>query len=218
MSALDTASLLVAVVAVLSYVNHRFIRLPAGIGVMVIALLLSGGILGLARLGLPIEKSAQSFFESFSFEQALMKGMLGFLLFAGALHVNLEDLFREKWIIAFLATLGVMVSTAVVGLAAYFLFGWLGVPMSLVECLTFGAIISPTDPIAVMGMLKSLGVEKSLQARIAGESLFNDGIAVVVFTALVAVGFGEHEPTLASVSFLIVQEVLGGALFGLAIG
>ena len=218
MSALDTAALLVTLVAVLSYVNLRFIRLPAGIGLMLIALLISAGVLGLGKLGIPIENSARRVFESFDFEETLMKGMLGFLLFAGSLHLNLEDLVRERWTIAFLATVGVVISTTLVGFATYWLFGWLGHPVSLLECLLFGAIISPTDPIAVMGMLKSVGVDKSLEARIAGESLFNDGAAVVVFTALVAIGLGAHESAVASVPLLILREALGGAAFGFAAG
>lgn len=218
MSALDTAALLVTLVAALGYVNHRFIRLPASIGLMLISLLISAGILGLGKLGIPIENSARQIFQSFDFEQTLMKGMLGFLLFAGALHLNLEDLVREKWSIAFLATVGVAISTTLVGFATYWLFGWLGHSISMLECLLFGAIISPTDPIAVMSMLKSVGVDRSLEARITGESLFNDGAAVVLFTALLAMGLSAPQHAVASVSLLIVQEALGGAVFGFAIG
>ncbi|HUJ74636.1 MAG TPA: sodium:proton antiporter, partial [bacterium] len=218
MSALDTAGLLITLVAAFGYLNLRFFRLPTSIGLMLIALLISAGILGLGMVGVPVEASARQVLQSIDFERTLMKGMLGFLLFAGALHVDLEDLAREKGVIAFLATVGVILSTAVVGLATYWLFRWLGQPVSLLEGLLFGVIISPTDPIAVLSMLRSAGADRSLEARIAGESLFNDGVAVVGFTVLLAAAFGAHEPNVGSVVLLIAQQAVGGALFGLAIG
>jgi CPA1 family monovalent cation:H+ antiporter len=144
--------------------------------------------------------------------------MLSFLLFAGALHVNLADLARQKYIIGTLATLGVIGSTFIVGFTSLWVLGWLGIELPFIYCLLFGALISPTDPIAVMGILKRAGVPESLETKITGESLFNDGVAVVVFLVILEIATGTQGITAASVAALFLKEVVGGLIFGLLIG
>jgi CPA1 family monovalent cation:H+ antiporter len=144
--------------------------------------------------------------------------MLSFLLFAGALHVNLFDLARQKWVIATLATAGVLGATVLVGSSVFVLFWLLGLDVPFIYCLLFGALIAPTDPIAVLGILKSAGAPKSLEVKITGESLFNDGVAVVTFLVLSEIAFGGEQVTMSGVLELFAKEAMGGLLFGLAAG
>jgi CPA1 family monovalent cation:H+ antiporter len=185
-SIFDVAAILIAVTALSGYVNHRFLRLPPTSGTLVVALVTSLVILALEAVipAIELRLLVERFLGEIDFDRALMQGLLCFLLFAGALHVDLEGLLDHRWTIAALATLGVLISVTVVGLLTWLMFGLIGLHISLLVCLTFGALISPTDPIAVMGLLKELRGPKSLEAQIAGESLFNDGIGVVVFMAL----------------------------------
>lgn len=217
---LDLAALLVSLTALLSYLNRRFIKLPTTIGLMVLSTLASALVLLIGELGHePLVRRAQVIVSSIDFSQVLMEGMLSFLLFAGALHVDLDDLSRKKWPVTALATVGVLLSTFLVGLSTWFvLSSWLGLGISLSYCLVFGALISPTDPIAVLGILRSSGAPKSLEIKIAGESLFNDGIGVVVFSILLSLAVGGSEVTPASVLVLFSKEALGGVVFGLAAG
>ncbi|HRY16093.1 MAG: sodium:proton antiporter [Chromatiaceae bacterium] len=217
---LDIVALLITLTALFSYLNRRFIKLPTTIGVMALAMLLSLILMSLGELGYaPVEQRAEAIIASIDFNQVLMEGMLSLLLFAGALHVDLEELARKKWPIGVLATVGVVASTFLVGIASWIVlnFGF-GISISLLYCLLFGALISPTDPIAVLGILKSAGAPKSLEIKIAGESLFNDGIAVVVFAILVSLAVGGAEVTVGGVILLFAEEALGGVAFGLAIG
>jgi CPA1 family monovalent cation:H+ antiporter len=214
----DTAALLVTLAAVFSYLNHRFVRLPTTIGLMAIALAMSLALIALGALGAAFPHSLARVIASVDFDRTLMHGMLCFLLFAGSLHLNLRDLRQQALPIAFLASLGVVLSTLLVGFASFWLFPALGHPVPLLHCLLFGALISPTDPVAVLGMLKSAGAPRALEAKLAGESLFNDGVAVVVFTVLLELATGGGEATAASVASLFLQEAGGGALFGLAAG
>jgi CPA1 family monovalent cation:H+ antiporter len=217
--ALDAIAIVVSLTAVLAYVNHRFVRLPPNIGVLVLALLASLAMVIGHALGFgAIEARAEALLATIDFDFALLHGMLSFLLFAGALHINLDDLAEKKWIIATLATVGVVASTFLVGTAAWFLFVWLDLAIPFIWCLVFGALISPTDPIAVLGILKSAGAPKSLETKIAGESLFNDGVAVVVFLVLFEIATGSHEPSLSHIVVLFVQEAIGGAVLGLVLG
>ncbi|MCB1796661.1 MAG: sodium:proton antiporter, partial [Candidatus Competibacteraceae bacterium] len=196
-----------------------FIKLPTTIGVMVLAMVLSLILMSLGELGYaPIEQRAEAIISGIDFNQVLMQGMLSLLLFAGALHVNLEELAQKKWPIGILATVGVVASTFLVGIASWLVLDVFGISISLLYCLLFGALISPTDPIAVLGILKSAKAPKSLEIKIAGESLFNDGIAVVVFAILLGLAVGGEEVTLGSVALLFTEEALGGIVFGLAIG
>ena len=219
MHILDITAVLTTLAAVLSYVNHRFVRLPSAIGLMFIALCLSLGLIALGKLGFAgIERTAETFIRSIDFNKTLMQGMLSFLLFAGALHVNLRDLAEQKWVVGTLATVGTVASTFVVGGLFWLLVNGLGLDIAPIYCLLFGALISPTDPIAVLGILKSAGAPKSLEIKITGESLFNDGIGVVVFVVLLELATGGHELSLPHIAVLFAEEAVGGILFGLLLG
>jgi len=144
--------------------------------------------------------------------------MLSFLLFAGALHVDLERLSKQKWVITSLATVGLLISTFLVGITSWWILGVLGFHIDLIWCLLFGSLISPTDPIAVLAILKTASAPESLETKIAGESLFNDGVAVVVFIVLLSIATGGGEATVAHIAALFVEEAVGGVVFGLATG
>ena len=152
------------------------------------------------------------------FDETLLRGMLGALLFAGALHIDLNDLASRKWTIALLATGGVVLSTVLVGSASYFVFRALGIGIGLWPCLLFGALISPTDPVAVLGIIKRVAVPKSLAMKIAGESMFNDGVGVVIFMLLLPFATGQVELHVGEIAHLLALEVVGGLLFGFLVG
>ena len=211
-------AILITLSAFFSYINYRFIRLPTTIGLMVIALLASIGLIILGPLSMGLQQDARMLLDSIDFNETLLHGMISFLLFAGALHVNLTDLAKQKGIICLLATVGVIGSTFIVGLVSYWVLGVLDIELPLIYCLLFGALISPTDPIAVLGILKKAGVPESLETKISGESLFNDGVAVVVFLVLMEIAAGTREITAASVTVLFLKEAAGGIIFGLLIG
>ncbi|MDZ4343955.1 MAG: cation:proton antiporter [Candidatus Binatia bacterium] len=218
MSIFNILSILLTLSAVFSYINHRYIGLPTTIGLMVIALLMSLGLIGLSHLGISLEESAAAMLRSIDLNETLLHGVLSFMLFAGALHIDINDLAREKWVVGTLATVSVLISTAIVALLISLVLDLAGIPVPFIYCLLFGALISPTDPIAVMGILKSAGTSESLEVKIAGESLFNDGVGVVVFVILLAVATGTEPVTVNSVVLLFVEEAVGGAVFGLASG
>ena len=219
MNVLNTLSLLITLAALFSYLNYRYIKLPTTIGIMLIALIMSAILIISGKLGLEsLFIHAETILRGIDFHQTLMNGMLSFLLFAGALHVNLNDLAKQKWLVLSLATFGVVISTCLVGGLSWLVFSAFGLDIPYIYCLLFGALISPTDPIAVMGILKKAGASKSLEIKIAGESLFNDGIGVVIFVVLLGIAVGGAEPTLSSVSLFFLQEAIGGIVFGLAIG
>ena len=216
---LQIAALLVTVTALFAYVNHRWIRLPTTMGVMAISLAFSLVIVALGRLGFSaVSDTVQGLFRSVDFDEVLMKGMLSLLLFAGALSVDVDALARRKVVIALLASGGLVVSTVLVGMAGYFIFALVGIDMPFAYCLVFGALISPTDPIAVLGILKSAGVSRSLEGQIAGEALFNDGVAVVVFAVATEIASGAAPPHPGHVALLFAEEALGGVAYGLGIG
>lgn len=218
MSLLDTTALLVTLAALFSYLNYRFIRLPSSIGLMLIALIASLGIIVLGRLGIHFDEAARRIVSVVDFDQVLMTGMLSFLLFAGALHIDVAALRAQRVAVFTLAIVGVLVSTAVVGLGMFAVLELIGQPIPLTWCLVFGALISPTDPIAVLSIVRKLGVPKSLEMTIAGESLFNDGVGVVVFVELLGIALGERLFDASEVLVFFVREALGGAAFGLAAG
>lgn len=219
MNILNIAAILITIAAVFSYLNHRYIKLPSAIGLMLIALCMSLGLIALGKLGLTdIAHQARALVGAIDFNQTLMQGMLSFLLFAGALHVDLNDLAKQKWVIASLATVGVVLSTFIVGGLTWLLLDFLGIPIPFIYCLLFGALISPTDPIAVLGILKHAGATKSLETKITGESLFNDGVGIVVFVVLLGIASGEQEIGGGDIALLFIEEAVGGVVFGLFLG
>jgi len=219
MDILNTAAILITLAALFSYLNYRFLKIPTTIGIMLISLILSLGLLVLHALGMTqLEQHAERMVRGIDFYETLMDGMLSFLLFAGALHVNLDDLRQQKWVILLLSTAGVLTSTFLVGGLTWLIFNALGIYMPFIYCLVFGALISPTDPIAVLSVLKSVGVKKSLETKIAGESLFNDGIGVVVFLVMVGLATGSEQAEASHISLLLLQEAGGGAVFGFLAG
>ena len=221
MSVFEIIAILLTLSALFSYANHRFLKLPTTIGLMGMALVLSLLLVAVGPIVPALPQVAEQMLGSIDFNKTLLHGMLGFLLFAGAMHVDLSDLRRHGLFIGALATFGVVISTAVVAALTFVVLRWVGIELSFVHCLLFGALISPTDPISVLAILKSLGAPNDLQVQITGESLFNDGVGVVVFLAVVGLagtGHGEHAVGTWPIAQLFVQEVLGGALFGLAIG
>jgi CPA1 family monovalent cation:H+ antiporter len=219
-TAFDLIAVLLGLAALFGYINHKLLKLPHTIGLVVIALAVSLGAL-LADALVPawgFGAAVRAMLGEIDFTEALMKGLLSFLLFAGALHVDLSALAERKWAIAAMSTFGVVISTAIVGGGAFVIFQATGQTVPLTYCLVFGALISPTDPVAVMSILKKVAVPPSLEAKIAGESLFNDGVGVVVFAILVAIATGGAEVSAGSVAVLFLAEAFGGALLGLAAG
>ena len=218
MGPFELSAALITLAALFSYVNYKFLRLPPAIGLMALALG-SSLIVVLTGLAVPgVERTARRIVEGIDLNQTLMHGMLGFLLFAGALHINLNDLARYRWTILLLSTVGVLISTFLVGGLTWLVLDLIGMRTPIIYCLLFGALISPTDPIAVLSILRSAGVPKDLEIKIAGESLFNDGVGVVVFLGLLEIATGEHGFDVGHLTVLFVQEAIGGAAFGFALG
>ena len=218
MNLFDITALLITLTAIFSYINYRTLKLPMTIGVMLIGLLMSLSLLLLKPLGIDLTIQANAILKSIDFNQTLMHGMLSFLLFAGALHVNLSDLAEQKWLIAILATLGVIASTAIVGALLWFFLLFIGINLPFLYCLVFGSLISPTDPIAVLAILRTAHAPKTLKTQITGESLFNDGVGVVIFLLISGFAFGGIDITIGSVIIFFLQEALGGAIFGFVAG
>ncbi len=219
MGLFEIAAVLIVLTALFGYVNYRTIGLPTTIGVMVISMLVSLGIVGMGMFGLgAVQRQSAEIMGGIDFNKALLHGMLSFLLFAGALHIKLEDLSGQKWVVALLATAGVIASMFLVGGLSWLLLKALGIPIPFIHCLLFGALISPTDPVAVLGILKTVGIPKSLEIKIAGESLFNDGIGVVVFLILLELSGGGVDVTVRKVFSLFLTETVGGAALGLLFG
>jgi len=209
---------LLSLSALFSYLNHRFLKLPTTIGLMLIAMASSLLLLGIGEFNPGIESRATEILSSIDFNKTLMHGMLGFLLFAAALHVNLAELKKHRVVIGVLASVGVVMSTLLVGGMTWGLLTLMGLEVRLIYCLLFGALISPTDPIAVLGILKHVGAPKALEMKIAGESLFNDGVAVVAFLGLLEMATGIAEFDLGHLSKLFLTEAVGGAVFGFDVG
>lgn len=218
MTGFSVASGIVTLAGVFAYINHRFLRLPATIGLMMISLIISIMIIALGKTGIHFDTLAEEILRNIDFDKALMDGMLCFLLFAGALHINLNDLAKQKYVIILLATVSVLTSTFIIGLASYFLLSLFGFKFSFIYCLVFGALISPTDPISVLAILKTAGAPKSLETKITGESLFNDGVGIVLFMLLLGIATGGHEVSISHIVRLFLQEAVGGALFGFVAG
>ncbi|MBX2880504.1 MAG: sodium:proton antiporter [Granulosicoccus sp.] len=219
MSLLTITSILITVSALFAYLNHRTLKLPTTIGIMVISLIFSVTLVILSQFGYGgLLESATELVAQVDFDETLLQGMLAFLLFAGAMHVNLNLLLRAKWVIGILASIGVISSTFMVAGASYLVLQWVGLPLPFIYCLLFGALISPTDPVAVLGVLKYAGVSKPLETKIAGESLFNDGIAIVLFLAIYGIAVEGKELSFSHIGVLFFQEAILGAIFGFLCG
>lgn len=218
MTILQIASLLIVLAGAFGAINYLYLKLPSAIGILVVALLASlvTVIIDFAIPTLEIAAAIRAEVIEIEFSEALLEGMLGLLLFAGALHVKLSDLRREWVVVMLMATIGIGLSTVIVGYG----FSWL-TGMPLLIALVFGALISPTDPVAVLGVLREADLEKSLETKIAGESLFNDGVGYVVFLVLVGIAFphgDDHASGLTGAAMLFFQEAIGGAALGIVLG
>ncbi len=212
-------SILIVLVAAFAYINYRYIKLPAAIGLMLVALVFSIGLIILGYLNTGVTAQMRDWLSQFHFSELLLDSMLSFMLFAGAIHIRFEDLKQERLSIILFSTLSVVLNTILVGSLFYYLFPLFGFEIPYIHCLLFGSLVSPTDPIAVLSILKQAGVSKSLETKIAGESLFNDGVAVVVFLSLLHVAQSSSgEFHLDAVLKLFAIEALGGLLLGAAFG
>ena len=224
---LDIPAILLILATIFGAINYKFVKLPHTIGLMIVALVASLSLIALdltfPSLGMSI--LVNEFLGNIDFNVTLMQGMLSFLLFAGALHVDLDQLLENKWTILAFASIGVLVSSFVIGGGFWLISGAVGLSLPFLVCLLLGVMVSPTDPVAVLGVLKTLQVPSPLKAKIAGESLFNDGVAVVLFSVLVSLVFGnggkeglETSFQLTSVIWLLTKETLGGLFLGLISG
>jgi CPA1 family monovalent cation:H+ antiporter len=222
LSAFDLIAILIVLTAIFGWLNHVFIGLPHAIGLLVMGLVSSLILIGveIALPNISLYEDLRLLLRQIDFQEAVLNGMLAFLLFAGALHVNLAILKSRAWAVGLMATVGVVISTGVVGVGFWLLSALFGAPVPLAWSLVFGALISPTDPVAVLSTLKSVSVPKTLEADMAGESLFNDGVGVVIFAVIVAIAAGASNGAIevTQVAHLFVFEALGGAILGLITG
>ncbi|MFC2111525.1 cation:proton antiporter, partial [Bacteroidota bacterium] len=215
----DLITLLIVMAAAFTLINVRYLKLPSTIGLMILALCLSLFVVLGEVVFSTLNSLAHTIMSEYKFSDVLFKVMLSFLLFAGALEVDLKKLGEEKWPILILATAGTLLSTFIVGTAMYFLLPLIGLNIAYIYCLLFGALISPTDPISVLAMVKKTKVSKNLEMQISGESLFNDGVGVVVFLTILHVAqAGVEHFQFGSALLLFVQEVFGGIILGLVFG
>jgi CPA1 family monovalent cation:H+ antiporter len=215
----QAAVICLVVTALAAYVNHRVFDLPITIGVMILSLGISLFVVAMEWAGYSTLRSmVERMLYSVDFSVLLLNGMLSVLLFAGALQVDLSRLRAFRWQIGVLAVVGTLVSTLVVGFGLYLLLPWLGLGLSLGYCLVFGALISPTDPIAVISILRSAGVPEDVGMVMSGESLFNDGVGVVLFTLLLALATRGHAPAAGEAAWMLARDAGGGLLFGALLG
>ena len=213
------ASILVVLSALFGYINVRFLKLPITIGLMVITIAFTIVVIAIAQFDDTLLQTEKELINSIDFETLLLDVMLSFLLFAGALHTNFEQLKIQRWPILAFSTVGVLTSTFLVGTVMYYVLLWMGFSVPFIHCLLFGALISPTDPIAVLGILKKAGAPKKLETKIVGESLFNDGVGVVVFLTIFAIAKNPNATIQATeIIQLFVQEVFGGVILGGLLG
>ena len=214
-----TFSILVVLSALFSYLNSRYLKLPSAIGIMLLAIITSISLVALGKTYPAFAQTVSGLVASIDFPAVLMSAVLNFLLFAGAIHVSMQDLHKQKLPILILSTVGVILSTVIVGALMYSLLIQLQMEVPFIQCLVFGALISPTDPLAVIAILKRSGISKPIEIKIAGESLFNDGVAVLLFAVLLQLAEGsEVDITFRNVAGLFVQESLGGIVVGLLLG
>lgn len=212
------ATILIVLSAVFGYINVRFIKLPSSIGLMVVTILFTLAVLGLSYFDDTLLQQEKELINSIDFKTVLLDIMLSFLLFAGALHTNFQQLKIQRMPILIFATLGTLLSTFLSGSLVYLVLLGMGLEVHFIYCLLFGALISPTDPIAVLGIMKKVGAPKKLETKIVGESLFNDGVGVVIFLTIFQIAKGGADITFGHVAELFLVEVAGGIGLGLIIG
>ena len=220
MSLFEIGAILIGLSALFGYINHRYVRAPHTIGLVVIALVASLALLLVESLvpAANVDALIVEVLGGIDFHDTLMHGMLSFLLFAGALHVDASALRRRFRTIGLMATAGTLISALLIGTATWLLAGWAGQPIPFIWALVFGALISPTDPVAVLALFRTVRVPSSLKVTLAGESLFNDGVGVVVFTVILGVAIQGGEPSFLRIGELFAVEVLGGVALGLVAG
>jgi CPA1 family monovalent cation:H+ antiporter len=219
MDAYLIATILILLSGIFGYINVRFLKLPNTIGLMVITIIFTLIVIALSYFDPTLLNFEKEIISKINFRELLLEEMLSFLLFAGALHTNFSQLKVQKWPVLMFSTFGVLTSTFLVGIAMFYVLQLVGMPISFIYCLLFGALISPTDPIAVLGILKKANVPKKLETKIVGESLFNDGVGVVVFLTIFQIAsFGTENITTLDVIQLFGKEVLGGILLGAILG
>jgi len=211
-------SILIVLSAAFAYINFRFLKLPNAIGLMLVSLLFSFLILITGNYFPEVKTVIEHRLNEINFSELLLEGMLSFMLFAGAIHIKYADLKSEKLSIMLFSTISVVLSTVIIGYASFYLLNAFGLEVSLINAMLFGSLISPTDPIAVLSILKSAGVSKSLETKIAGESLFNDGVVVVVFITILQLSKPDVDTSFIGVLSLFGQEAIGGILLGLVLG
>jgi CPA1 family monovalent cation:H+ antiporter len=218
MSISDTTAIIVVLTALFAYINARFVGLPGPIGVMLFGIAFSVVLVVTSSLGLPVAYYARESVAAIDFERLLLGGLLGFLLFAGAIEINVGALANQKLAVAFLAIAGVAISTFLVAAAVFLAGEALGHPIPWAWCVVFGALISPTDPVAVLAIIRDAGAPEHMQVKVAGESLFNDGVGIVIFLQAVAFATGTAHIDLPHVTSFLAREAVGGLAFGFAIG
>ena len=212
------ATVLIVLSAVFGYINVKFIKLPDTIGLMVITILFTLAVLALSYFDDTLLQKEKELITQIDFKTVLLDIMLSFLLFAGALHTNFQRLKIQRKPILIFATLGTLVSTFLAGVFVFYILKFLDFNIDFIYCLLFGALISPTDPIAVLGIMKNVGAPKKLETKIVGESLFNDGVGVVIFLTIYQIAKGGNEISFLHIAELFLVEVIGGIALGLVIG
>jgi CPA1 family monovalent cation:H+ antiporter len=218
MSLLELAAALVVLAALFRYLNDTLLRLPPAVGVMALALGASL-VIGLISAFVPgLEHTVAAVVGAADLRATLLHGMLGFILFAGAVKTDVKKLASRKWSVTLLATIGVLISTGIIGLLTWGLLALLAIPVRPIYCFLFGAVISPTDPVAVLGILRKAGVPQETEVTITGESLFNDGVGIVVFLGLMEFTAGPEQASAARLIELFLQQALGGVALGLVSG
>jgi CPA1 family monovalent cation:H+ antiporter len=216
----DVAAVIVVLAAALSWLNYRFLHLPHTIGLTVLGICVSLSVVALNALFPDYQLSAglEKFLDSADFNRLLMNGMLSFLLFAGALQIDVGELRQGRRAVLILSIAGVLISTGIVGEVLHLITLWAGIDLPLSWCLVFGALISPTDPVAVMAILRKVGVPLGLETKVAGESLFNDGVGVVVFSIVCAAAVSHESVSLLGAIEMFAVSAIGGGVFGFLLG
>ncbi len=217
MNVYEILTTIIVLATVFAYINQRWIKLPTTIGIMALSLLSSMVLVILGEINATLSDKAIAFVGAIDFQDVLMNFMLSFLLFAGAIHIDAKKLNKERWPVIVLATLGTLLSTFIIGIITWYIFDLFHTSIPFIYCLLFGALISPTDPIAVLGILKEAKIPSTLELKISGESLFNDGVGVVIFISIAEVARSGNFSAM-DVGKLFMQEAAGGLLFGFLLG